>query len=115
MFAVGTQAIGEHTSGRAGADDDVVEFGSVIVLVHLFPRTQPETGSGTVTGGQLPPGRGRGEKAVTPAVSRAGTRALLLPRRVCPAAPPGWRAPRRTRTWHRRLHRARTFRRRARS
>ena len=61
MFAVGAQAIGEHTSGRAGADDDVVEFGSVIVLVHLFPRTQPETGSGAVTGGQLPPGRGRGE------------------------------------------------------
>src|SRR5438094_5111006 len=61
MFAVGAQAIGEHTSGRAGADDDVVEFGSFIVLVHLFPRTQPERGSGAVTGGQLPPGRGRGE------------------------------------------------------
>ena len=70
MFAVGAQAIGEHTSGRAGADDNVVEFGSIIVLVHLFPRTQPETGSEAVTGGQLPPGRGRGEKAVTPAVLR---------------------------------------------
>src|SRR5436309_1676081 len=70
MFAVGTQAIGEHTSGRAGADDNVVEFRGVIVLVHLFPRTQPETGSEAVTGGQLPPGRGRGEKAVTPAVLR---------------------------------------------
>ena len=37
MLAVGAQAIGEHASGRAGADDDVVEFGSVIIIVHLFP------------------------------------------------------------------------------
>ena len=37
MLAVGAQAIGEHASGRAGADDDIVEFGSFIVLVHLFP------------------------------------------------------------------------------
>ena len=46
MLAVGAQAIGEHASGRAGADDDVVEFGSVIIVVHLFPRTQTERGSG---------------------------------------------------------------------
>ena len=69
VFAVGAQAIGEHASGRAGADDDIVEFGSVSVLVHLFPRTQPETGSGTVADGQSSRGRGRGE-AVMPAVSR---------------------------------------------
>ena len=43
MLAVGAQAIGEHASGRAGADDDVVEFGSVIVvIVHWFPRTRHE-------------------------------------------------------------------------
>ena len=36
MLAVGAQAIGEHASGRAGADDDVIEFGSVSVLVHWF-------------------------------------------------------------------------------
>ena len=60
MLAVGAQAIGEHAAGRAGADDDVVEFGSVIIIVHCFPRMRTETGSGAATGGQLPPGRRRG-------------------------------------------------------
>src|SRR5512138_847747 len=61
MLAVGAQAIGEHASGRAGADNDIIEFGSVSVLVHWFPRTQPKTGSGTVMDGQSLHGRGRGE------------------------------------------------------
>ena len=37
MLAVRAQAIGEHAAGRAGADDDVIEFGSVIIIVHWFP------------------------------------------------------------------------------
>ena len=59
MLAVGAQAIGEHASGRAGADDDVVEFGSIIIIVHCFPRMRTERGSGAARGGQLPPGRRR--------------------------------------------------------
>ena len=37
MLAIGRQSIGEHAAGRAGADDHIVEFGTVIVIVHLFP------------------------------------------------------------------------------
>ena len=36
MLAVGAQTIGEHAAGRAGADDDIVEFGSIVVI-HSFP------------------------------------------------------------------------------
>ena len=38
VLAVGAQAIGEHTSGRAGADDDVVEFGSSCSCSFVSPH-----------------------------------------------------------------------------
>jgi hypothetical protein len=37
VLAVGAQAIGKHAAGRAGTDDDVVEFARSIVVVHWFP------------------------------------------------------------------------------
>jgi hypothetical protein len=42
MFAVRAQAVGEHASRRAGTDDDVIEFGSIVIVivVHCFPRAQ---------------------------------------------------------------------------
>ena len=42
MFAVRAQPVGQHASRRAGADDDVVEFGSIIIVivVHCFPRAR---------------------------------------------------------------------------
>ena len=48
MLAVRAQAIGEHAAGRAGADDDVVEFGSIIIIVHWFPPHALRRGSGAV-------------------------------------------------------------------
>jgi hypothetical protein len=39
MLAVRAEPVGEHASGRAGTNDDEVEFGSVVivVIVHWFP------------------------------------------------------------------------------
>ncbi len=41
MLAVGGEPVGEHAAGRAGADDDVIEFGgfSRPVIVHGLPRS----------------------------------------------------------------------------
>src|SRR5262249_38674414 len=53
MLAVRAQPIGQHASGRAGTDDDVIEFGSDarrFVLVHSFPRTQHGSASDATTG-----------------------------------------------------------------
>ena len=77
MLAVGAQAIGEHASGRAGADDDVVEFGSIIIIVHLFPRMRTERGSGAARGGQLPPGRRRGIRRLP--IARRQRRWTIVP------------------------------------
>jgi len=40
MPAVGAQAIGQHAAGRACTDDDVIEFGSAVIVVHCFPRAR---------------------------------------------------------------------------
>src|SRR5687768_11615142 len=64
MFAVGAQAVSEHTSGRAGADDDVIEFGSLIIIVHFVSpvrNTKEVAGLPQAVNYQLPRGR-RGEK-----------------------------------------------------
>ena len=41
MLAVGREPVGQHAPGRAGADDDVIEFGgcSRPVIVHGLPRS----------------------------------------------------------------------------
>ncbi len=39
VLAVGAQAIGEHATGGTGADDDIIKFQAVIVIVHFVsPR-----------------------------------------------------------------------------
>ncbi len=58
VFTAGAQAIGEHTAGRTRADDDIVEFGSAVIVVHCFPRTHyrlpvEKRGSGGARQGQL--------------------------------------------------------------
>jgi hypothetical protein len=44
MFAIGAQPVGEHAAGRAGADDDIVVFHSVIIIVHLVSPGDRITG-----------------------------------------------------------------------
>ena len=41
MLAVRAQPVGEHASGRTGADDDVIEFGGFprAIVIHELPRS----------------------------------------------------------------------------